>query len=117
MKSHKILVVDDQEEIRDMSKTVLERAGYRVGVSRNAQEALDILDKEEDYELVITDLNLPGLNGLELIKEIKKRYPHCKTLLMTGSFLVNYMDRKDCLHKPFSFIELVSKIKKCLSSP
>jgi len=117
MKGPKILVVDDQEEIRDMSKSALQRAGYRVGVSENAREALELLDKEKDYELVLTDLNLPGLNGLELIREIKKRHPNCKTLLMTGSFLVNYMDRKDCLHKPFTFIELVSKIKKCLSPP
>jgi len=117
MKSHKILVVDDEREIREMSKSVLERAGYRVAVSQNAQQALQLLDKEKDYELVLTDLNLPGLNGLELIREIKKRHPNCKTLLMTGSFLVNYMDRKDCLHKPFNFIELVSKIEKCLSSP
>jgi len=117
MKRHKILVVDDEQEIRDVSKSALERAGYRVSVSQSAQQALELLDKEKDYDLVLTDLNLSGVNGLELIREIKKRHLHCKTLLMTGSFLVNYMDRRDCLHKPFSFIELVSKIEKCLSSP
>jgi len=110
-------VVDDEQEIGDMVKSALHRAGYLVNVSRNAQEALELLDKEKDYDLVLTDLNLPGVNGLELIREIKKRHLHCRTLLMTGSFLVNYMDRRDCLHKPFTFIELVSKIEKCLSSP
>lgn len=117
MKRHKILVVDDEERIRKICRIALEYAGYRVGVSQNAQRALEFLEKEDDYELVLTDLNLPGLNGLELISEIEKRHPHCKTLLMTGSLSVNYTYTKDCLHKPFGFVELVSKIKKVLSSP
>lgn len=117
MKRYKILVVDDEQEIRDMCKRALERAGYRVDVSQNAQEALELLDKEEDYELVLTDLNLPGLNGLELIREIKKKRPRCKTLLMTGTLPENNIDNRNCLRKPFGLMELVSKIKKVLSFP
>jgi len=117
MKRHKILVVDDEQAIRDMCKKALEWDGYRVDVSQNAHEALELLDKEEDCDLVLTDLNLPGCNGLELIREIKKRYPHCKTLLMTGSLPLKHIYTKDCLHKPFDFVELVSKIKKVLFSP
>jgi two-component system response regulator HydG len=117
MNRHKILVVDDEEKIREICRIALEYAGYRVGVAQNVQEALEFLEKEDDYALVLTDLNLPGLNGLELIKEIEKRHPHCKTLLMTGSLTVTHTYTKDCLHKPFGFVELVSKIKKVLSSP
>jgi len=117
MKKHKILVVDDEERIREICRIALEYAGYRVCVSENVQGALELLDKGQDYDLVLTDLNLPGLNGLELIREIEKRYPHCKTLLMTGSLPVNHIYTKDCLPKPFGFVELVSKIKKILSSP
>ncbi len=117
MNRHKILIVDDEQEIRDMCKRALERAGYRVDVSQNAQEALELLDKGEDYELVLTDLSMPGLNGLELISEIKKKYPRCKTLLMTGTPPGNGIDTRDCLRKPFDFTELASKIKQHLSSP
>jgi len=117
MKMHRILVVDDEEAIRDMCKKALEWAGYRVDVCQNAHEALELLSKEEDYELVLTDLNLPGLNGLELISEIKKRYPHCKTLLMTGILPGNDINTENCLRKPFGFTELILEIKQCLSSP
>jgi len=117
MNRHKILVVDDEEKVREICRMALEYAGYQVGVSQNAQIALEFLEKEDDYALVLTDLNLPGLNGLELIREIEKRHPHCKTLLMTGSPSVNRTYTKDYLHKPFGFVELVSKIKKVLSFP
>jgi len=117
MKKKRILVVDDEEGMRYMCKSALERAGYGVDVSENAQEALELLEKEKDYELVLTDLNLPGRNGLELISEIRKKHPRCKTLLMTGTLLGNNIDKKNCLHKPFLFTQLVSKIKECLSSP
>jgi len=117
MKRHKILVVDDEEGIRDMCKRALEWAGYLVDVCQNAQEALELLDKEEDYELVLTDLNLPGLNGLELISEVKEKYPRCKTLLMTGTLPGHNIDTRDYLRKPFGLTELVLKIKQCLSSP
>ena len=117
MNRHKILVVDDEQEIRDMCKRALERAGYRVDVSQNAQEALELLDKGEDYDLVLTDLSMPGLNGLELISEVKKKYLCCKTLLMTGTPPGNDIDTRDYLRKPFDFTELASKIKQHLSSP
>lgn len=118
MKRHKILVVDDEQEIRDMCKRALERTGYRVDVSQNAQEALELLDKGEDYDLVLTDLGMPGLNGLELIREIKKKHPCCKTLLMTGTLPRSNttIDTNDCLLKPFRFIELVLKVNERLSS-
>lgn len=118
MNRQTILVVDDEVEIRDMCKRALEWAGYWVNVSQNAQEALELLDKEA-YELVLTDLNLPGLNGLELISEVKKKHPHCKTLLMTGTPWGNNKrtDTSACLRKPFGFMELILKIEKLLSSP
>jgi DNA-binding response OmpR family regulator len=88
-----------------------------VDVSQNAQEALELLDRERDYELVLTDFNLPGLNGLELICQIRKRYLHCKTLLMTGTLSGNDINTENCLLKPFGFAELILRIKECLSSP
>ena len=117
MKKHKILVVDDEEGMRYMCKSALERAGYRVSVAQNAQEALELLDKDEDYELVLTDLELPGFNGLELIREIKKKHPRCKTLLMSGTLLGSNIDIKNYLHKPFRITKLFLKIKQSLSSP
>ena len=119
MKRHKILVVDDEEGMRYLCKRALERAGYRVDVSQNAQEALELLGNDEDYELVLTDLNLVGLNGLELIRKIKKKHPHCKTLLMTGKLPRSNttIEINDYLLKPFGFIELVLKVNEFLSSP
>ena len=119
MKRYKILVVDDEQEIRDMCKRALERAGYRVDLSQNAQEALELLEKEKDYELVLTDLKLPGVDGLELIYAIREKYPRCKTLLMTGTLPGNNTttDTADCLRKPFGFMELILKVNERLSFP
>jgi len=116
MKGQKILVVDDEEGIRDICKSALERAGYLVDVCQNAQEALDLLDKRGDYQLVLTDLNLPGVDGLELINEIEKKHPSCKTLLMTGTPPMNNENTSNCLKKPFGFTQLILKISERLST-
>jgi len=117
MKRRKILIVDDEKEIREVSQNLLERAGYQVDVCENGEEALQLLDKGADYQLVLTDFDMPGINGLELIREIEKKYPRCKTLLMSGTPFGNNIDTIHYLLKPFNFAELISMIEEQLSSP
>jgi len=117
MKKCKILIVDDEKEIRDVSQSLLERAGYQVDVCQNGEEALQLLDKGADYQLVLTDFDMPGINGLELIREIEKKYPRCKTLLMSGTPPGNNIDPIHYLLKPFNFVELVSMIEERISLP
>ena len=66
-----ILVVDDEKEIADLVEIYLVSDGYRVFKANNAQEGLDILEKEEVH-LVLLDIMMPGMDGLEMCKKIRE---------------------------------------------
>ncbi len=70
--SKKILVVDDEETIRELMKMGLGMLGYDTEFAKNAKEALEILDKKE-FPLIITDLRLPDIDGIELCMRIRER--------------------------------------------
>ncbi len=71
MKSATILVVDDEEHIRLLFKEELEDEGYRVDLASNGLEALEKL-KRTDYNLVVLDIKMPGMDGIQTLGEIKK---------------------------------------------
>jgi len=66
-----VLVVDDQHTVRELQRSILETAGYRVQTARHGREALDLLADSEDVEVVVTDLEMPELDGLGLIEAIR----------------------------------------------
>jgi CheY-like chemotaxis protein len=67
----RILVVDDQFTAREIQRSILEAAGYRVVTARDGREAWDLLANGEDIELVVTDLEMPEMDGLELVQTIR----------------------------------------------
>ncbi len=69
-----ILVVDDEKAIRDLLKQAFSTAGYVVRLAESAEEAFDIL-RQESIMVMFLDLNLPGMNGMELCKQIRKENP------------------------------------------
>ncbi len=69
--TRKILLVDDEELQGKLMQRMLARMGYDAEVAKNAREALEILDNEE-FPLIITDLSMPEMNGVELCKQIRK---------------------------------------------
>ncbi len=79
----RIMVVDDEESFLKAMKGVLETYGYIVSTCLNAQDAIDKL-KEEIYELVITDLKMPGISGVEFVQKAKKISPNSFLVVMTG---------------------------------
>jgi two-component system, chemotaxis family, chemotaxis protein CheY len=68
----KVLIIDDSITMRQMVAFTLEKAGHEVHSAESGLAALKITDKER-FDLFITDLNMPGMNGLELIKELRMR--------------------------------------------
>ncbi len=84
MQKKKILFVDDSGSIRTLVKMILEKAGYEVIVGEDGTDALPHLNGQH-IDLVITDLHMPKMNGLELIKEIRKRqaYKYVPILFLT----------------------------------
>ncbi len=83
MKDKKILVVDDEVTILMLFSETFEQKGYEAVTAQNAEEALEILKKEE-FKVMFLDLKLPGMNGVELCKVIRKDSPESSIYAITG---------------------------------
>ena len=83
MSEKRILVVDDEKQIRDMYSQAFTRAGYEVTTAESAEEALEIVRKTSFFVLFL-DLNLPGMNGVELCRQIRNQYPMAVPIAVTG---------------------------------
>jgi len=84
----KILVVDDEPDMVTTLQELLKRDGNHVDVAYNSQEALNSLEKQE-YDLILTDLSMPGMNGVELLKQAKTLHPEAEIMIITGYGTVN----------------------------
>ena len=118
-KNESILVVDDEKDVRETVVEMLTNLGFQVRSVSNAQEALQELDKGE-CGFVLTDIKMPGMDGLELIRQIKTSYPDVCSIAMTGySQEYGYVDvidagAADFLDKPFGIEELEAKVKRVM---
>ncbi|MBU0463332.1 MAG: PAS domain S-box protein [Proteobacteria bacterium] len=116
-----ILFVDDEEPIRIMGKLMLKRLGYSVKTSRNPREALDLFQSKPDYfDLVITDMTMPGMTGAQLSEKLLEIRPDIPIILCTGhSSLINEAKAKKLgmagyIMKPMSISRLAKSIRKVL---
>ncbi len=83
MRSRRILVVDDDESLRRVTQVQLEDEGYTVSAACNGEEALSILMRKPE-DLVITDLSMPGMSGVDLLRKIRSEYPETTVVLVTA---------------------------------
>src|SRR5216683_3271357 len=83
MAAERILVVDDEELNRDLLQQILEREGYQVAIAANGQEALALL-RQETFHVVLTDLKMPGMTGVEVIRELKTLAPFTMGIIHTA---------------------------------
>ena len=117
MNSAKILVVDDEKVICAGCEKILCDAGYQVKSTLSARKALDIL-KEELFDIVITDIKMPELSGMELLDIIKKEYPEITVIVITGYSTVETaveamkLGAFDYLPKPFTSDQATLVIEK-----
>jgi DNA-binding NtrC family response regulator len=79
----KVLVVDDEEMLRNLLARILEREGYSVSTASGARQALAYLAKA-DFQVMVSDVKMPEMNGFELLKEVKGRYPRMAVVMMTA---------------------------------
>ena len=89
----RILVVDDEQLIRDIVSKMLTGSGFEVTVADTAYEGLDLFHKKE-FDLVITDLEMPGMNGWSLASQIKEEAPEIPVVLITGSIRDDIEEKK-----------------------
>src|SRR3954452_24718718 len=83
MSSGRILIVEDDESLRKAMHLQLEREGYEISSACTAEEATSILEKHPQ-NLIITDLHLPGVSGIELLKKARAEYPDTAVVVMTA---------------------------------
>jgi DNA-binding NtrC family response regulator len=79
----KILVVEDEAMMRNLLLKILESEGYRVVLASSAQEALETLEREK-FDLMLSDVKLPGMNGFDLLEKVKCRWEDMAVIVMTG---------------------------------
>lgn len=80
-----LLIVDDESSVRTSLSCVLAAIGYRVRTAEDGLSALIAL-REEIPEVLISDLNMPGMSGFELLTQVQRRFPNLKTIAMSGAF-------------------------------
>jgi DNA-binding NtrC family response regulator len=121
----RILVVDDEEQILGMLRTMLEREGYEIETARDGKEAARSY-RARPADLILTDLIMPEQEGLGLILELRREFPDVRVVVMSGGGKVSAEEylpiaRKlgavEALQKPFSRSELIRAIRSALSEP
>src|SRR5947208_5321345 len=114
-----ILVVDDDENLRWVLKTQLEEMGYAVSSAADGEQALAAIEKEPPA-LVLTDLKMPGLSGLELLARIRSEYPELPAVIITAFGTIQSAVQAmragayDYLTKPVDFEELAIVVNRVL---
>ncbi|BDU74664.1 response regulator [Mesoterricola silvestris] len=119
-----LLVVEDEDSVRSVLKTLLEEAGYEVLAARNAAEAMLCLSEgAARIDLMVTDVIMPGMNGRELSEWVAKRHPGIKVLFLSGytndAILRHGVLEEGLpfLQKPFSTDQLRRKVREVLGGP
>ena len=121
----RILIVEDEVDIRDILKLQLEQAGHQVIEASNGEEGIELMKKGSNLlqvGLIITDIRMPKVNGIEAIDYIKANAPSIPIMVITGypdtELAVKLLDKgiKDYLVKPVEKEALLKKVSAILSS-
>jgi len=113
--AHYILLVDDDDDVRETSADMLEELGYSVVRASNGFEALERLASHPYLEVMVTDVRMPGMSGLELSDVASQRYRSLKIIVMSGYFSPQPIRRR-FLKKPFRTTELDAAIRAELNA-
>ena len=117
----RILIADDDAVIRKGLQRILTAEGYEVETVSNGRAALDRLDQER-FKLLVTDLKMPGMSGLEVLESIRIRQPELPVVLITGYAAIDNAveamknGATDYLAKPFSNEEIINKVKNAIKT-
>jgi DNA-binding response OmpR family regulator len=115
----RVLVVDDEPEMCHLIEQALKQEGYQIDVSFSGIEALQMI-KIFNYHLLLTDLEMPEVDGLELTRKAKKQNPEIRVIMVTGNAKVDVAIRSlrhridGYIRKPFKISELRKVVKRTL---
>lgn len=118
--SERILLVDDNEDLLDVTSTMLTGLGYQITIARNGAEALQILNSGQEFELLLSDIVMPnGMNGVELAREARRLRENIKILLTSG-YAEDVLERHNAvgefsiIDKPFRLADLARRLHSIL---
>jgi DNA-binding NtrC family response regulator len=117
----KILVVDDEGIVRTSCSRALSPEGYEVKLSQNGADAMRMLE-EESFDLVLTDLKMPDIDGIEVLKMIKERWPQTEVIVITGYQTVDTAVKSiklgafDYIEKPFTPDSLIAAVNNAITN-
>ncbi|HVP35529.1 MAG TPA: response regulator [Terriglobales bacterium] len=115
----KILVVDDEEVVAEVLGKLMELDGHEVTVTLQAEKALEIYQKEK-FDIVFTDISMPGMNGIDLTQKLLELDNNAKITAVTGHIATQEIEKilkagaKTVLKKPFTRKDIESKIEEIL---
>ncbi len=119
-----ILLAEDDKSMLNFLIIALERAGHKVSATKNGSEALDALQNKE-FDLLLTDIVMPGIDGIELAQKATDKYPNIKVMFITGFAAIamekynkqnSDTEQMQMLSKPFHLNDLVDQVEEILSS-
>lgn len=112
----KLLFVEDEEDLITIIEDTLKKLQSNFLTARNGEEALNVLAKHPDINAVITDINMPLMNGIELIEQINQKGLNIPIIVMSAHTEAEYLEKakalgvKNYLLKPFDFIKFIDLI-------
>ena len=121
MSKSRVLVIDDDQGIRQLIASALTRAGYETAQAVNGKEGMRAMT-QEDFPLMITDMVMPEQEGMETIREARRRFPEVRILAISGVFDADYSPLDHALHwgadailpKPFEVMDLIEAVRRLL---
>jgi len=121
MSKGRILVVDDEDIVRTSCSRTLSPEGYEVRLAKNGVEGLKMAS-EERFDLVLTDLKMPDMDGIEVLRIIKGKWPQTAVIIVTGYQTVDTavkaikLGAYDYIEKPFTPDALISAVAEAMAS-
>ena len=119
-----VLIVDDEEVIRNVAQAILRRQGYTTICASNGEEALELVTKNADkIDVVLLDLTMPGMSGRDVLKELRNKWPQLPVVICSGYLIeeVSRIDNPDgadgIIAKPYSMSDLVSAVAEATLPP
>ena len=119
MSKPRILVIDDEEIVRISCEKCLTPEGYEVDVAANGERGLT-LTREKHYDLILTDLKMPDMDGMEFLMTMKEMQPEAKVIMITGYSTVEHAEEAtrlgayNYIEKPFTPDTLIAAVKEAL---
>lgn len=115
----RLLIIDDEKGIRDLLSVVFKKEQYSVSTALSAESAIDLMNKDS-YDIILTDIKLPGISGMELLKRVLKKQPQLPVVMITAYGTIKQAvdalkaGAVDYLVKPFNVEELKIVVTKAL---